>query len=127
MRKVTSIVIMALGLTACGTTTVIREVAPSTTTPVVTTPAVNKYEEYIFFVQSKSGQAQFESAQDMIGVADTICASLISGKTVSEISNTLNSTAVNDSVLTLYAAMMYGAIKYICPEYMPALTAYLNT
>lgn len=127
MKKVAVIITLAIGLSSCATKTIIKEVVSSTTTPVVTTPVTNKYEDYLSFVSSQSSLTQYEPVQDMYRLADTICLSLDSGRTILQISTTLSQTATTNDQLTFYAATMYGAIKYICPEYMSDLNAYLNT
>ena len=126
MKKVTAIIITSLALSACGTKTVIKEVAPTpTNSPVITQPASNKYDEFVTYVQNNSGAANLESRADIIDTGDLICKAGDSGKSISSITQILSDTAQTQSDVTLYATVMFGAITILCPEYHADLQTYL--
>lgn len=118
---------MSLGLVSCGTTTIVKEVPQTTLAPApVVVPSSNKYEKYVEFVKSNSGQANSYTDSQLIETGDLVCNALDAGNQMSRITDILQNNAQNQSDLELYAAVMYGAIQHICPEYMDALRSYLN-
>lgn len=125
MKKVTALVVVSLALSACGTKTVIREVAPTPTNPPVTAPATNKYDDYVSWVKNNSGQANSTSNSQIIETGDLVCSALDSGRTIKEVATLMQETASTSSDIELYAAVLYGAVKYLCPEYQQAMTDYL--
>jgi hypothetical protein len=100
--------------------------APVVTNPPITAPAVNKYDAYLEHVYNNSGQANTISKGDLIEYGDIICNALDQGRTLSWITNYLANGSTTQSDLELYASVVYGAVKHICPEYMSDMQAYLG-
>jgi hypothetical protein len=94
--------------------------------PVITAPAVNKYDSYYEHVLNNSGQANTASKSDVIEFGDLVCQSLDNGKSVAAITEVVANASGSTSDMELGAAVIYAAIKYLCPEYDPMLQAYLN-
>jgi hypothetical protein len=98
--------------------------------PVVTAapaPAINKYDAYVEHVYNNSGQANSMTRATIIEYGDIICQSLDSGRTIPWITSYLSEYSNGQSDIELYASIVYGAVKHICPEYMPDMQAYLNS
>ena len=101
--------------------------APVITNPSVTPPpAINKYDQYLEHVYNNSGQANSMTKAKLIEYGDIICAALDQGRSVAWIVNYLANGSTNQSDMELYAAIVYGAIHYICSEYTGDLNLYLN-
>lgn len=94
--------------------------------PVVTAPAVNKYDAYYEHVLNNSGQANTASKSDVIEFGDLVCQSLDNGKSVAAVASVVSNASSSTSDMELGAAVIYAAIKYLCPEYDPMLQAYLS-
>lgn len=125
MKKVALTAVAVLSLTACGTKTIVREVAPTPTDAPVTAPATNKYDDYVAWVKNNSGQANSASNSQIIETGDTICNALDSGRSIKEVADLMTETANTASDIELYAAVLYGAVVYLCPEYRAEMNEYL--
>lgn len=125
MKKVTAFIIASLALSACGTKTIVKEVAPTPTNPPITAPATNKYEDYVAWVKSNSGQANTTSESLIIETGDTICTALDAGRSVKQVADLMQENAVSSSDVELFAAVLYGAVQYLCPEYKQDMSNYL--
>jgi hypothetical protein len=121
-----AVLIALVFLSSCGTKTIIKEVTPTTNAPVITAPAVNKYDAYLEHVYNNSGQANSISKPDLIEYGDTICNALSQGRSISWIVSYLSENSSGYSDNALFASVIYGAITYICDEYKPDLNAYLS-
>ena len=125
MKRIVTITVLAAGiLSACGTTTIIREVAATTTTEV-TVPAVNKYDQYYEHVLNNSGKANTMGKDKVIEIGDLICGALDKGNGMDAIVTVLTRASTGQQDNELFAAEMYGAVKYLCPEYQAQMDAYL--
>ena len=128
--KITGITVLALITTVlllgCGKTTIIKEVAAPTTVVEYQEPVTNKYDDYYAHVLKNSGQANSESKADVIEFGDLVCQSLAAGNSVQKVVALLNSYAESTSDRELYAAVITGAIMYLCPEYNGDLQNYLE-
>lgn len=100
--------------------------APIVTNPPITAPSVSKYDQYMDHVLNYSGQANSWSKAKLIEFGDTVCDALDNGNTIRQVVNLMESYAKNNSDVELFASVTMGAIQYICPEYVPALNAYLG-
>lgn len=125
MKKAPAVIVATLLFSACGTKTVVKEVAPTPTTPPVTAPATNKYDDYVKFVRDNSGQAYSAATSDIVEAGDLVCSALDSGRDVREVANMMEGLANTSSDIELYAAVLYGAVQYICPEYYIQMSEYL--
>ena len=138
MKKYIFLTSTLLSLTACGTTTVIREIAPSTTespkqTVVVTVPVEvpvqkpnNKYDDYLDHVLNNSGQANTSWTESkLIEFGDIVCSSLDSGTSISRVVSIMESNSVTNSDTELLVSILVGSVTYLCPEYAYDLKAYI--
>ena len=126
MKKLLALSLVAVSLSACGTQTIIREVAATTTEAPYVTPATNKYDNYYAHVVNNSGQANTESKADVIEFGDLVCQALDNGNSVQYVVKLLNGYAKSNSDIELYAAIITGAVMYLCSEYNGALQNYLD-
>jgi hypothetical protein len=94
--------------------------------PVITASPVNKYDSYYEHVLNNSGQANTASKADVIEFGDLVCQSLDNGQSVAAVANVVANASGSTSDMELGAAVIYGAIKYLCPEYDAMLQAYLS-
>ena len=101
----------------------VTQPAAAVETPVQSS---NKYDDYYEHVLSNSGQAQTTSKSDVIELGDLVCGALDKGNTFSAVTSTLSDVADGQTDTEYYAAVVTGAVKYICPEYFSALESYLN-
>jgi hypothetical protein len=90
-------------------------------------PVTNKYDDYMNHVLNNSGQANSWGKAKLIEFGDLVCQALDEGNSVGQVANLLSSYAKTTSDMQMFAAVMYGAIKHICPQYMPDLNYYLNS
>lgn len=106
-------------------TTVVTQpvVVTLATTPL---PVVNKYDQYLEHVYNNSGQANTMSKADLIELGDLICQRLDEGNSIRTIVSVVSNAASTNSDMELGAAAIYGAVHYICSEYISDLNAYLN-
>lgn len=118
-------------LTSCGKETVIREVlvttpTPATEAPAETQPESNKYDQYIDFVLDNSGQAREWSDSDLIETATLVCNAFDNGASLDSIVTVFsdNSTGTYDD--ELFAAIIGGAVTYICPEWQDYVNSQLS-
>lgn len=127
MKKILALALVSTAvLSACGTKTIIKEVAATTTVAPYVAPVTNKYDDYYAHVLKNSGQANSESKADVIEFGDLVCQSLDAGNSVQKVVALLNSYAETTSDRELYAAVITGAIMYLCSEYNSALQNYLD-
>jgi hypothetical protein len=105
--------------------TVAQQPAPVETNPPA--PATNKYDNYMDHVLNNSGKANSWSKSDIIEFGDLVCQALDEGNSVRAVVNLLNGYASTTSDVEFFASVMTGAIMHICPEYKPAMSAYLNS
>jgi hypothetical protein len=95
--------------------------------PVVTSPAINKYDAYYEHVLNNSGQANTAGKADVIEFGDLVCQSLDAGRSIAAITELVANASSSTSDMELGAAVIYGAVKHLCPEYDSMLRAYLNS
>ena len=127
MNKLFISLLGAVALSACGTTTIVREVPASTApVPIVTAAVVNKYDKYYEYVLNNSGQANTSSKADIIEMGDLVCGALDKGNSIDAIVRVLSRASTGQSDNELYAAVVYAAITYLCDEYSGQLNAYLS-
>lgn len=126
MKKLLALSLIAVSLSACGTQTIIREIAPSTTDAPYVAPVTNKYDDYYAHVLKNSGQANTEPKADVIEFGDLVCQALDAGNSVQKVVKLLNGYAESNSDIELYAAIITGAVMYLCPEYNNDLQNYLD-
>ena len=104
--------------------------APAQTNPPYTVPvtqAVNKYDQYMDHVLNNSGQANTWSKADVIEFGDLVCQALDNGNSVRSVASLLNGYAKTTSDVEFFASVMFGSIKFLCPEYVSDLNYYLNS
>lgn len=111
-------------LTSCGKETVIREVlvttpTPTTEAPVETLPAVkeNKYDKFLDFVNDNSGQARSWNDSDLIELATLTCEAFDNGASLAQVIDVFSNSSAGKYDDELYAAIIGGAVTYICPEW----------
>lgn len=135
MKKYLITTAALLSLSACGTTTVIREVTATTqqpketvviTVPVQETTPTNKYTKFYDHVMENSGQAQTWDKSNIIELGDLICGALDDGNSVASVIELLESNSDGSSDTELFASLLVGAISYICPEYVNQMENYIN-
>lgn len=125
MKKIITFAISGLVLAGCGTQTVVREVTV-TPAPVVTqAPVQNKYDQYISDVHANSGASYGQTDAQLIKVGDLVCQALDEGNSFSDVMSVMESSSSGQSDIEMFAAIMYNAIKHICPEYFTSLNNYL--
>ena len=125
MKKVTALVIASLALSACGTKTIVKEVSPAPTSPPITKPATNKYDDYVGFVRNNSGQGYTASTSEIVEAGDLVCSALDSGRSVQSVAKMMEELANTASDIEVYAAVLFGAVQYLCPEYYIQMSEYL--
>ena len=127
MKKILALALVSAAvLSACGTKTIIKEVAATTTAAPYVAPVTNKYDDYYAHVLQNSGQANSEPKSDVIEFGDLVCQALDSGRSVQYVVTLLNGYADSISDQELYAAIITGAILYLCSEYNGQLQNYLD-
>lgn len=126
-KNITATIIATMLLASCGTQTIIREVAATTTTTVTVAPIVDKYDEYYDTVISNSSEARSMTKSYIIQFGTLICGALDNGYSMREVSNAASEGLVTASQIEFGAAGMYYAIHILCPEYINDLSYYLNT
>jgi hypothetical protein len=125
-RFSTLIALSVFSLSACGTTTVIREVAATTTTEMAAAPVVNKYDQYYEHVLNNSGQANTMGKDKVIEFGDLVCATLDNGNSIGYVVELLSKYAKTQSDNELFASVVWGAVTYLCSEYKGQMDAYLG-
>jgi hypothetical protein len=121
-----AILVIVLIASASSSSSPATTAAPIVTNPPITAPPVNKYDAYLDHVYNNSGQANSMSKSELIEYGDIICNALDQGKTIAWITSYLANGSNTQSDLQLYASIVYGAVKHICPEYMSDMQSYLN-
>lgn len=94
--------------------------------PVITAAPVNKYDQYYEYVLNNSGQANSTAKSKVIEFGDLVCQALDQGNSVAQVANVVSSAVGSTSDLELGAAVIFAAVKYICPEYQAMMDAYLS-
>ena len=94
--------------------------------PVITAAPVNKYDSYYQHVLNNSGQANSMAKSKVIEFGDLVCQALDEGNSVAQVVNVVSSAVGSTSDLELGAAVIFAAVKYICPEYQAMMDAYLD-
>jgi hypothetical protein len=94
--------------------------------PVITAAPVNKYDQYYEHVLNNSGQANSMAKSKVIEFGDLVCQALDEGNSVAQVVNVVSSAVGSTSDLELGAAVIFAAVKYICPEYQAMMDAYLS-
>lgn len=102
-------------------------VAPAPVITAAPAPPVNKYDAYLEHVYNNSGQANTMTKAKLIEYGDIICEALDNGRTIAWITAYLSTYSEGQSDVELYASIIYGAVKNICPEYMSDMQSYLNS
>ncbi len=126
MKKLLALSMVAVSLSACGTQTIIKEVTATTAEAPYVAPVTNKYDDYYAHVLKNSGQANTEPKADVIEFGDLVCQALDNNNSVQYVVKLLNGYAESNSDIELYAAIITGAIMYLCPEYNTDLQNYLD-
>lgn len=99
-------------------------VAPSTTQYV---PPTNKYDDFYNHVINNSGKAYVYTKGEIIEFGEIVCSALDSGKSINQVVTVLEATSNDLNDMKLFAAIVYGAIHNICPQYISDLNYYLST
>jgi hypothetical protein len=98
-----------------------------TNPPAAPAPTKNKYDNYMDHVLANSGQANTADPSKLIEFGDLVCETLEEGNSVSYVAALLESYVAKKSDAELFAAVMTGAIRHICPSYLPELNRYINS
>lgn len=100
----------------------------TTTVPVTVTeaPTLNKYDQFLEHMYNNSGTANTTSKADLISYGNIVCGALDQGRSIRFIVNYLSNRSTGRADNELYAALIYGSITYLCPEYTGDLHLYLN-
>lgn len=124
------LVVVALGTYLFATT---RDDSPApaavTTTVAIEAPAedtTNKYEDYVAYVRDNAGRANSIDAAQLIEFGDLVCGSLDNGYSIGAVVDVISRSSSSYADVSLGAALIYGAVTKLCPEYDPILQAYLN-
>jgi hypothetical protein len=122
MKKVILAAIAVLSLAACGKETV-REVL--VTTPPTEAPAVevNKFDQYLLDVRNGSAQAKTMTDEELLKFGTLICDTFNAGKSLDQIVTLLASYSTGSYDTDLYAMIILGAVKNICPEWKTYVAA----
>jgi hypothetical protein len=126
MRKTIPLIIGALLLGAC-TETVVREV-PATDPPrtsVEQKPVDDPMREYLDYVNANATNALYVEDSVIAEAGNLICQALDEGSSFTDITLMLDELSTSEDDSMLYAAMLYGAVQYLCPEYKSALDRYI--
>ena len=118
-------------LTSCGKETVIREVlvttpTPATEAPAETQPKSNKYDQYIEFVLDNSGQARDWTESDLIETATLVCGAFDDGASLDSVVTVFSNNSSGDYDNELFAAIIGGAVTYLCPEWQGYVNSQLS-
>ena len=126
MKKLIALSLIAVSLSACGTKTIIREVASTTTDAPYVSPVTNKYDDYYTHVLNNSGKANSMAKSEIIEFGDVVCEALDKGRTVAWIVSFLEDYADSTSDNEFFASIIFGAVTYICAEHQEKLQNYLQ-
>ena len=116
MKKVILAALAVVSLAACGKETV-REVlvtTPPTEAPVV---ELNKFDQYLLDVRSESAQARTMSDEELLKFGTLICDAFDAGNSLDKIITLLASYSSGTYDTDLYAMIIVGSVKNICPEW----------
>ena len=124
------VVLISVGLLAsCGKETVIKEVLV-TAPPATEVPAEivkeNKYDQYINFVLDNSGQARDWTESDLIETATLVCGAFDDGASLDSVVTVFSNNSSGDYDNELFAAIIGGAVTYLCPEWQGYVNSQLN-
>jgi hypothetical protein len=121
------VILAAIGSTRSSDKVTTDSVTVDTNPPAAPAPTNNKYDDYMDHVLNNSGKANSWSKSDIIEFGDLVCQALDEGNSIRAVVNLLNGYASTTSDVEFFAAVMTGAVINICPEYKPAMSAYLNS
>lgn len=126
MKKIIATTFAALLLSSCGKET-IREVLV-TTPPTTEAPApeANKYDQYLEMLYSESAQARSWNESDLLELGNIVCDTFDSGGTVDGVLTVFANNADGSYDTDLYAAVLAGAVTYLCPEWADYVQSQLN-
>ena len=94
--------------------------------PDVTAAPVNKYDSYYEHVLNNSGQANTLSKADVIKIGDLVCQALDEGNSIADIVTVVERAASTTSDAEYGAAVIFGAVTYLCPEYNAMMQSWLR-
>ena len=92
--------------------------------PAETSP--NKYNQYYEHVLNNSGIANTWTKAKVIEFGDLVCQALDEGNSVASVVAVVSNASDSNSDAELGAAVIYGAVTYLCPEYDAMMQAYLS-
>jgi hypothetical protein len=122
MKKLIITSLAILSLAACGKETVIKEVlvtTPPTEAPAVTeAPVTNKYDLYLEELYAFSAQARSWDEADLLKFGTVVCDALDTGNTLDSIINIMSDYSSGSYDDELFAGIILGSVKHICPEHM---------
>ena len=129
LLAVVATIAMPAILASCGKETVIREVLV-TSPPATGAPAEpveqNKYDQYIDFVLDNSGQAREWAESDLIETATLVCGAFDDGASLDSVVTVFSNNSSGDYDNELFAAIIGGAVTYICPEWQSYVNSQLS-
>lgn len=94
--------------------------------PDVTAAPVNKYDSYYQHVLNNSGQANSISKADVIQIGDLVCQALDEGNSIADVVAVVERAASTTSDAEYGAAVIFGAVTYLCPEYNAMMQSWLR-
>lgn len=121
--------VMPLALVSCGKETVIKEVLvtiPPTTAAQSEPVEQNKYDKYLDFVLDNSGQAREWKESDLIETATLVCGAFDGGASLSGVVGVFSDNSTGSYDDELFAAIIGGAVTYICPEWASYVDSQLS-
>lgn len=121
--------VMPLALVSCGKETVIKEVLvtiPPTTAAQSEPVEQNKYDKYLDFVLDNSGQAREWRESDLIETATLVCGAFDGGASLSGVVGVFSDNSTGSYDDELFAAIIGGAVTYICPEWASYVDSQLS-
>jgi hypothetical protein len=87
----------------------------------------NKYDDYYQSVLNASGMANSESKASVLEFGDFVCGLLDDGFSVGEILEEMRKYTTGSMFTSEYAAaVMLGAVTYLCPEYKVLVEDYVG-
>jgi hypothetical protein len=120
MKKITlAIAPLALLLAACGgktaaTETVTVQAPPAPTASAYVPPASDPIEDYYAYVILQAPTLSSVSKSTLVETGQSLCSAFALGSTVAEVLSIGVESELDSTVL---AALIVGAVKYLCPQY----------
>ena len=114
-------------LAGCGQKEIVREVLVTTPPTVAeTTPAPNKFDQYLEALYSESAQARTWPEADLLELGTIVCEVFDNGGTIQEVIEIFadNSNGAYDD--ELYSAIIAGSVIFLCPEWAEYVQSQLN-